>query len=534
MKKVSREFIRKIKSYNYPEDDKGFLATKLIYNAYQSTSKASGSKISTSAKNDIISTYPGLKDVYDKLAYSYYSKREFKELSEKCNSVFRPRHHINEEVYDLIDKLLGLTNSDLLLHVNAPDETFIVKSYNNTTQGTIKQRFLVIPDNPNATDCINMRLTMSEISFTSVDSINKTIRFKPQKIFINPCYKYLDKNYRYFGRDNNIWNEIEELVQFLDHNSKMIALIPNVMLSNSLDKLKKESIINMGYLEGIISLPLRYYSDTLSVEVSLLIFSKNNDAVKITDINEIFTVSDIKSADLDSITEYIVDSYANNYKVVHVNEIVKNSSNLLITNIITEDLYTGIYCPVLLSSRAEVRKGTKKTKIKFNDFIDQSGESSYCLLSSNDIDEDGIKYGDLTSVIYDSSFDDLIAKNGDVVITNKSSNIKIAVIECEDKKIIPIGGMIIISPTEETLDGMYLKLFFESEKGSRIFSKVKRGQRTNTINSEDVKLLNIPGIDYSEQLELSKKYKLKYNELLNKKVEFKQKQKEINDILKEI
>lgn len=531
MKNEAREFMKMIKLLNYPESDKSELATKLLYHVYMRVSKNSSTRFDSTALSNIVEVNSQIKKAYESIAYSYLGKKDIKELSNFCITKFQTGPYINIELYRLVNKLLDLKISDLLLHVNAPDEAFLLQVSNSIKSGPLKLSTLAIPDNYKSSDLIRMRLEMNETNYAIVDDIGKLAKFKPNKVFINPIYNTFDKGYKYSSKNNSFWDDLLALSELMTKDSRIVALVPNVMLSNSIDKEKKEMLVKGRYLEGIISIPLRYYSSSLKVEVSLLVFSKDNKNVKVLDINRIFTISDVKSAELENITEYIVDRYMDDFDEVSTTDLINNNSNLLISNIVTPETYEGMKSLTQLSIVANVSKGTKKTKVEFKDMIDQSGKSPYCLLNSNNINDGIIYYENLTRVFYDSSLEKLMIKKGDVVITNKSSKPKLAVIESDELRIIPTGSMIVISPHENKLDGNYLKMFFDSKIGVKLLSKVQRGQKTTTLYPDDVEKLFVPCIDYLEQIKIVDQYKTKLKELTLKKAELEIITKEIEKLI---
>lgn len=527
MRHIERDFVNIIKSLSIPEYDKSDLVTRLLYASYMRSSNDTNSKIVKS----YIESNEKIKEAYEYVDDPYLPKKKLKDICNKCIEKFRVGAYINIELYRLVTKLLRLKPSDLLLHVNAQDELFLLDASKKIKSGPLKINTYAIPDNDNASEMIRMRLEINETNYSNIDDIEKVTRFKPNKVFINPVYRVFDKSYRYSKRANTFWNDLLSIAELMTDNSRIVALVPNVMLSNSIYKDKKEKILKNGYLEGIISLPLRYYSNSLKVESSLLILSKGNEKVKILDINSVFTVSDIKFANLDQITEYIFERYNDDFTEVEIKDLIVKNSNLLISNIITSKTYQGMDNLTKLSTIADVYKGTKKTKVDFKDLIDQTGESPYALLSSNDINDGFINYKGLTRIFIKSSLEKYVAKNGDLVVTNKSSSPKLAVIECTSIKIIPTGSMIIISPHDNTLDCYYLKMFFESKKGFELLSKVQRGQKTTTLYPEDFKVLFIPYVDYQNQLQLVKNYKSKLSELAHKKAELDKIKKDIEILI---
>ena len=210
---------------------------------------------------------------------------------------------------------------------------------------------------------------------------------------------------------------------------------------------------------------------------------------------------------------------------------MNKDSNLLISNIITDETYKNLENLVPLSSVSKVTKSSKKTLVDYSHLIDQSNESPYCLLTASDIEDGLINYEHLTKVINDYGIRTKTINKGDVVITNKSSIPKVAVIDCEDKRVVPTGSMIVISPNEKQLDGYYLKKILDSNKGKKILDTTRKGQRTNTMDPVDIEKMKIPYVSYDDQLKVASEYKMKLDELHRKKQEVAKLNEEINNYL---
>ena len=531
MKKEEKIFISKIKKSDYVFADKREIATKLAYYAYKKQNnklvKDDDYKLSSITSKD---SY--LQEAYDALAYSYnVSKKDFKELNLKIIDEFPYEYSINNEVYDLVIKLLELKESDYLAQINAIDSTFILKGSLKANDDINKLSSLCIPDNEYAENIINMSFILSDSKTTIIDALETMLKFKPNKVFINPCYKLLDKNYRYSTVKNEFWDDLLKISDVMTSKSKVVTLVPNSLLSSRDSEEKRSNLIKHGYLEGIISLPLRYYSKDLQIETSLLVLSKNNSSIKIADIKKVLSTEDIKAAEMSSITDYIYEFYNENSIQIQFDEILNKDSNLLISNIITDETYKNLENLVPLSSVSKVTKSSKKTLVDYSHSIDQSNESPYCLLTASDIEDGLIDYEHLTKVINDYGIRTKTINKGDVVITNKSSIPKVAVIDCEDKRVVPTGSMIVISPNEKQLDGYYLKKILDSNKGKKILDTTRKGQRTNTMDPVDIEKMKIPYVSYDDQLKVATEYKMKLDELHRKKQEVAKLIEEINNYL---
>ena len=148
-------------------------------------------------------------------------------------------------------------------------------------------------------------------------------------------------------------------------------------------------------------------------------------------------------------------------------------------------------------------------------------ETGVSILTSNDITDYIINFDSLTHIKYDNNkFDKYCIHEGDVVITSKSSKIKIGVVEFEPKeKIIVTGGIIIVRPKKEKLNSFYLKKFLDSQMGQNELKSFSKGTISTTIslNSKDLKELQIPLIDINKQNKIANSYCLKISEIITYK-----------------
>ena len=142
MKLEEREFINLIKSLSIPEHDKSVLVTRLLYATYKRSSYDTNSKIVKS----YIDSNEKIKEAYEYVNDPYLSKKQLKDLCNKCIEKFRVGGYINLELYRLVTKLLKLKPSDLLLHVNAQDESFLLDASKRIKSGPLKINTYAIPD----------------------------------------------------------------------------------------------------------------------------------------------------------------------------------------------------------------------------------------------------------------------------------------------------------------------------------------------------------------------------------------------------
>ena len=157
MKQVSKRFISQFKKFEYPVSEKSELATRFLYSALMDQKDIDDSVFNTSVIKDINEKNSNIEEVYEDILDAYLSKKDFKELINECVRKFRYGPFINLELYRLVTKLLQLKGSDILLHINAPDESFLAEAAKLSKNGPLRLSTISIPDNDKAKELIKIR-----------------------------------------------------------------------------------------------------------------------------------------------------------------------------------------------------------------------------------------------------------------------------------------------------------------------------------------------------------------------------------------
>ena len=320
---------------------------------------------------------------------------------------------------------------------------------------------------------------------------------------------------------NTEWTFIDKILSNISKtNFKAVVLVTGRTLwdSKSLDYRKK--IIENGYLEGIIELPNKALTNT-SLSMFLLILNKNNKEIKFLDATKMIIKNASRFSEREKICNLdlglILENYYNNSNHISI-DIAKNLKNLIPStiNIKNQEIENAIS----LNEVAEIFTGNQYTLKNFKGMIEKR-ETGVSILTSNDITDYIINLDSLTHIKYDNNkFDKYCIHEGDVVITSKSSKIKIGVVEFEPKeKIIVTGGIIIVRPKKEKLNSFYLKKFLDSQMGQNELKSFSKGTISTTIslNSKDLKELQIPLIDINKQNKIANSYCLKISEIITYK-----------------
>ena len=121
-----------------------------------------------------------------------------------------------------------------------------------------------------------------------------------------------------------------------------------------------------------------------------------------------------------------------------------------------------------------------------------------------------------------------------MVVTSKSSKVKVGVIDFNPtEKIIVTGGMIIVRPDLTKINPIYLKVFLDSDPGRSALKMIQKGSAIVSIGSNDLAEVMIPLIDKSKQDLIANKFNNKVTNLIAFKKEIEQIEKSIKSLFNE-
>ena len=353
-----------------------------------------------------------------------------------------------------------------------------------------------------------------------------------------PLGRYLDKNNKskslvfpeiVLSNSSYGWNFVDRMLPYLvDDSRKIVAILPHSALFNhQCEEYRKQLLIN-GYIEGIIELPSGALNNT-GVVLDVVVLSKNNKSVKFVKAENDYNAKKAKSVSKRIDISRIISDYndkSQNY--LPVDDIVKLNTLQYSTAVHTiESISDG----KKLGDVAEVFAGAQYTISKFRDSISIKPTERQIVVSS-DIEDGIVDWESLPYINGFEHFDKYKVQKGDLIITSKSSKVKIAYVDIEpDSNIIVTGGMLIIRPKKD-LDGAFLKIFLNSEDGEKTLKSIQKGSIITSMNARDLKEIIIPVPPIGKQKELAKKYNNTLTTLVALKEETKKLENQLRDFYK--
>lgn len=380
----------------------------------------------------------------------------------------------------------------------------------------------------------------SDMLKNNISYYNKTVLYGPLGIKLfeekeNKKNSSIFNDISFKSLLNTEWAFIDKILAntIKDDFRALVLVCGKTLWENNSSEYRKR-IIESGYLEGVIELPSKSLTYT-GISTYLLVLSNGNKKVKFLDASQMIIKNAGRFSERERISSLdlglILDRYCDDSNRLNIDE-AKNLKNLTpsIVNVKKYELEN----PTPLNEVAEVFHGNQYTLKNFRGLIVEA-ETGTSILTSNDIDNYSINTNSLTHIRYeDNKFDKYCLRYGDVVVTSKSSKVKVGVVNFKPKeKIIVTGGMIIVRPKLEKLNPTYLKIFLDSEAGQNALKTIQKGAYIVSLNAKDLSEVKIPLVNLERQKKTAEKFNRTVSNIIAFKRELEDLETSIKNILKE-
>lgn len=337
---------------------------------------------------------------------------------------------------------------------------------------------------------------------------------------------FLNPDIKFSKSDKVEWIYIDRMLSKLNPGGRAVALLTGGALFNTKDKEYRSFLLEQGLIEAIIELPERLVRKT-SIKIYALVFSFFNKKVKIID-GESFVLEKkyhlINGLD----SKGLLSFYDSKDVVLKDKEELSKEENLIPSILLLKkkEFVNG----EKIKEFANVFLGCQYTSMNFKEYFTKD-DTIYRILTSNDIQNSLINYDSLQRIDYkENKFDKYAIKKGDILLTNKSPKMKIAIVDIDPKeKILVTGGMLVIRPDLEKVDPRYIKIFLESSDGRDAIKRIQKGTVIFSISPKDLENVVVP----IPELEFQKKKGEEYNSLLLKLLSLTKEMKEVERRIEE-
>ena len=304
------------------------------------------------------------------------------------------------------------------------------------------------------------------------------------------------------SRASYFWHYVDRMLSSVSEGGRVVAFVNDGALFSKPDDPFRKKLVQSGYVEGLISFPagILQYS---GVKMSAVVFSRNNEFVKCVDASSMTVGNTVRYNNLKLDVDQIVHAYNSDaVETVACEELLKKNS-LHVPAILAKEIQ--IKNSVEFREVANIFPGAQYTIAKFKDHISKK-PTGRKIVTSSDINDGIVDWDNLPYIEWNDKFDKYAVEFGDLIITSKSSKVKIAVVDIEPKeKIIVTGGMLIARITG-SLDPTFLKIFLESEIGQSELKSIQKGSYITTMNASDLLGIKVPVSDMQFQQQVANKY----------------------------
>ena len=119
---------------------------------------------------------------------------------------------------------------------------------------------------------------------------------------------------------------------------------------------------------------------------------------------------------------------------------------------------------------------------------------------------------------------------GAVILTKYGSTLKVAIVDENEKFVLPNGNLYALELKKEIIDPYFLQAFLDSPKGQKSYEVATTTGLQTSIGISDLEDMIISCPPLEQQKEIAERYKKKLKELSDLKREEENKRKELTDV----
>lgn len=322
-------------------------------------------------------------------------------------------------------------------------------------------------------------------------------------------------NIEFSRRITSDWLFVNSVINGLSSQGKAVVVMSNGALFKINDIEIRKELIENGYVETVISLPGKLFSNT-GIETTLLVLSHGNKKIKFINATSLCEKEENKNILKveDVFNEYQNENNNEITQIVDLDNVRKMSYSLLVDNYMSKEKIV-IQNPRKIADLAEIFRGYQISAAEINQLSERKkDEDEYYIINISDINNGKIDKK-LTTIYTDNKrMDRYVLENHDLLISTKGTTNKLAVIEVEDnKKYIASGNFNVVRLDTNLINPYYLKMFFESSKGLILLDSIRNGGVLPALNMSMFKEMEVPVPSMEEQEEVVKKYLAKQDEI---------------------
>ena len=311
---------------------------------------------------------------------------------------------------------------------------------------------------------------------------------------------------------------LDKICELLSDDGRAVVFLAQGFLFNEVrgHKEERQKLIDGGFLEAVIELPVGVLQPFAGVNTCLLVLSKNNKSLRMVDASDFHEktrrgVSSLTAEAAEEIVKFMRQdsdkSRTFDYEVIKANDYCLGSRLYFLEEKIS---LPGADNYVKLSDLLE-DKFMRGAQIKASELekLESEEDTGIFYASAKDIQDNQLSKELKPLKSLDENLEGIVLKEDDILLVMAiTGSLKVACVEkLEGRKIIPASNIYIIRLDRSKILPTYFKMLLETESAMKNFDAFSSGTGIRSISVEYLNKLQIPLPPLEVQNKMVTKYK---------------------------
>ena len=311
---------------------------------------------------------------------------------------------------------------------------------------------------------------------------------------------------------------LDKICELLSDDGRAVVFLAQGFLFNEVrgHKEERQKLIDGGFLEAVIELPVGVLQPFAGVNTCLLVLSKNNKSLRMVDASDFHEktrrgVSSLTAEAAEEIVKFMRQdsdkSRTFDYEVIKANDYCLGSRLYFLEEKISLPVADNY---VKLSDLLE-DKFMRGAQIKASELekLESEEDTGIFYASAKDIQDNQLSKELKHLKSLDDNLEGIVLKEEDILLVMAiTGSLKVACIEkLEGRKIIPASNIYIIRLDRSKILPTYFKMLLETEQAMKNFDAFSSGMGIRSISVEYLNKLQIPLPPLEVQNKMVTKYK---------------------------
>ena len=311
---------------------------------------------------------------------------------------------------------------------------------------------------------------------------------------------------------------LDKICELLSDDGRAVVFLAQGFLFNEVrgHKEERQKLIDGGFLEAVIELPVGVLQPFAGVNTCLLVLSKNNKSLRMVDASDFHEktrrgVSSLTAEAAEEIVKFMRQdsdkSRTLDYEVIKANDYCLGSRLYFLEEKISLPVADNY---VKLSDLLE-DKFMRGAQIKASELekLESEEDTGIFYASAKDIQDNQLSKELKPLKSLDENLEGIVLKEEDILLVMAiTGSLKVACIEkLEGRKIIPASNIYIIRLDRSKILPTYFKMLLETEQAMKNFDAFSSGMGIRSISVEYLNKLQIPLPPLEVQNKMVTKYK---------------------------